>query len=329
MESIFRVALTQGTSMTPTTSTIVNRRRLITSGLTGVGLAMLPTSIATANANRNRGIIDAHVHVWTPDTQRFPLAEEFTKQDMQPASYTPEELMADAAPAGVTRVVLIQMSYYRYDNAYMLHVMEQHAGVYAGVAIVDEDDQPARHMRELAKQGVRGFRIAPGKRNADSWLQGVGMREMWRCGADERLAMCHLIDPKHLPSVAAMCRSYRATPVVIDHFARIGADGKIRDQDLDHLCRLATFPNVSVKISAYYALGKKRIPYTDLGPMIQRLISEFGSERLMWASDCPFQVQGNHTYQASLDLIQFQLDFLTPEDRAELLHNTAERVFFS
>ncbi len=34
-------------------------------------------------------VVDAHVHVWTPDTQAFPLSTKFTKADMQPASFTP------------------------------------------------------------------------------------------------------------------------------------------------------------------------------------------------------------------------------------------------
>ena len=36
--------------------------------------------------------IDAHVHVWTPDTAHYPLAAGYKKEDMKPASFTPEEL---------------------------------------------------------------------------------------------------------------------------------------------------------------------------------------------------------------------------------------------
>ena len=306
-----------------------DRRRLLKIGVTGVGFAMLPQPHADSSAQESDpGYIDAHVHVWTPDLKNYPLAEGYTRQDMKPASYTPEQLMRDAKPNGVSRIVLIQMSYYRYDNSYMLHVMKAHAGVYAGVAIVDEEHRPAHHMKELAEQGVTGFRIVP-TRAPNVWLKGDGMKSMWRCGADEQLAMCHLINPEHLPSVFKMCEQYPNTPVVIDHFARIGADGQIHKEDLDNLCRLSRFGSVSVKVSAFYALGKKQVPYHDLGPMIQRLLSEFGPERLMWASDCPFQVQGAHTYRASVDLIRNQLRFLTAKDNECLLRTTAERVFFS
>ena len=184
-------------------------------------------------------------------------------------------------------------------------------------------------MKVLAKQGVRGFRIRPGDRKPNNWLSGEGMRAMWRCGAEEQLAMCHLIDPEFIPSVDRMCQKYPRTPVVIDHFARVGIDGSIRKKDLDRLCRLARFPQVTLKVSAYYALGKKMMPYRDLGPMIRRVRDAFGTERIMWASDCPFQVQQGHTYQSSIDLIKRELEFLSPDDREWILRKTAERVFFS
>lgn len=309
-------------------SPLPTRRDLLRIGMAGVGIGLLSDGAAYAD-DAETDLIDAHVHVWTPDTEQYPLADGFKKANMHPPSFTRDELMAHANPCGVGRVVLIQMSFYRYDNSYMLKTMQDHEGEFSGVAVVDENNRPAAEMKKLAKQGVRGFRIRPGDRKPNDWLSSAGMQAMWRCGADEGLAMCHLINPEFLPSVERMCRKYPGTPVVIDHFARVGIDGNIRAEDLDNLCRLARFPQVSVKVSAYYALGKKKMPYHDLGPMIHRLVDTFGAERLMWASDCPFQVQEGHTYQASIDLIKTGLDFLTTDDREWILRKTAERVFFS
>ena len=61
------------------------------------------------------------------------------------------------------------------------------------------------------------------------------------------------------------------TPAVIDHFARIGVDGQIRDADLAALCKLARHKKTYVKVSAFYALGQKKPPYLDLIPMIKRV----------------------------------------------------------
>ncbi len=59
-----------------------------------------------------------------------------------------------------------------------------------------------------------------------------------------------------------MCSLHSDTPVVVDHLARIGADGVIRDADIRLLCALARHRNVYVKVSAFYALGRKSAPYT-------------------------------------------------------------------
>ena len=311
----------------------LSRRQFLRTGTTATVSSALMT--ASANATRaaadsaDEGYIDAHVHVWTSDTDRYPLKPGFPKSKMRRPSFTPEELFAHARPCGVTRVVLIQMSHYGYDNSYMLDMIRKHKGAFSGVAVIDSEKRPRDTMLELSRQGVRGFRIGPGKRPADRWLDGDGMAAMWKCGADEGLAMCPLMNPQHLPAVDRMCRRFPDTPLVIDHFARIGIDGEFRKADLDNLCRLARHKNAHVKVSAFSALGKKESPYLDLAPMIRRVLDAFGPERLMWATDGPWQVMGGHTYKDSIDLIRVRLDFLTDNDRQWLLRKTSQRVFFS
>lgn len=312
----------------------LTRREAVAVGVAGVAAATLGSSLPMLRADEEpkdkaKGFIDAHVHVWTPDVKAYPLAEGYTAKDMQPPSFTPAELLELAEPCGVKRIVLIQMSFFGTDNSYMLHAMREHEGTFGGVAVVDEHSEPVAAMRSLKKQGVRGFRIRPGKRKPDAWLGGDGMANMWKCGGDEGLAVCCLIDAEFLPAVAGMCRRFPDTPVVIDHFARIGVDGEIREADVANLCELAKHKNTFVKVSAFYALGKKKSPYTDLLPMVRRLLDAYGPERLMWATDCPYQVQEGHTYADSVALIRDHLDKLSDGDREWLLGKTAERVFFS
>jgi predicted TIM-barrel fold metal-dependent hydrolase len=270
--------------------------------------------------------IDAHVHVWTDDRASYPHAAG--ARDYPPPHFTPEEFLAHARPSGVSRAVLVQMSFYRRDHSYLLVAMAAHPGVFAGVGIVDASaPDPAADMRTLAARGLRGFRIAPGSAPR-TWLDGAGMAAMWRCAGERRLALCALIDADALPALAAMCARYPDTPVVVDHLARIGVGGVVRDADVRALCALAAHPNVAVKVSAFYALGAGAAPHLDLGPLIRRVYDAFGPRRLMWGSDCPFQVEDGHTYQASVDLIAERLDFLSAEDRAWMLRGAAESIFF-
>ncbi len=270
--------------------------------------------------------IDAHVHVWTDDRGRYPRAAG--ELDYEPPRFTPEDFLAHARPNGVAGAVLVQMSFYRYDHSYLLESIRAHPGKFSAIGLVDADGHdPVTTIAELASRGVRGFRIAPGT-SPQTWLDGPGMAAMWSCAAERRLALCPLVNADALAAIGRMCCRFPETPVVIDHLARIGVDGTVLDADVRALCRLAKHGNVHVKVSAFYALGRKRAPYTDLAPMIRRVFEDYGPKRLMWGSDCPFQVQDGQTYQASVGLICEHLDFLSSEDRDWLLSKTTESLFF-
>jgi predicted TIM-barrel fold metal-dependent hydrolase len=224
------------------------------------------------------------------------------------------------------------MSFYGMDNSYMLDMMKMHADVFAGTAVIDpHGKEPERLMGELAKKGVRAFRIHPrlSKQPPEKWLTPAGYEKMFAAGGRNNQAMSCLIDPDALPELDRMCTKYADTPVIIDHLCRIGADGTIRDRDVDALCGLAKHKRIMVKVGAFYALGKKQAPYTDLAPLIEKVVKAFGPSRCMWESDCPFQVQDRHTYKDSIDLVRTRLDFLKDEDRDWLLRKTAEKFFFT
>src|SRR3954471_860426 len=105
--------------------------------------------------------IDAHCHIWTPDVAQYPLGEGWKPEDMNPRSFTAEELLAICRPAGVGRVNLIQMSFYNprpgvetsiqngngFDNRYMLDMIKLYPDRFVGTAIVDPlGERPDRLM---------------------------------------------------------------------------------------------------------------------------------------------------------------------------------------
>ncbi len=245
---------------------------------------------------------------------------------MSPRVAAPEEVLDHARRSAVDRIVLIQMSYYGYDNSYMLDAMRR-CSAFAGVAVVDwTANHLDRDMLDLARQGVRGFRIcAEGQASACLRSEGVGM--MCRCGARERLAICLLILPDDLPAARELCERFPETPILIDHLAQAGAGGTVHPDHVQALCRLAKFPEVKVKVSAFYALGAGRPPHDDLVPLIERVYDAFGPQRLMWGSDWPFQL-ARGSYEDSISLVRDRLDFLSVDDREWLLRKTAEQVFF-
>ncbi|MGB7592236.1 MAG: amidohydrolase family protein [Terriglobia bacterium] len=279
------------------------------------------------NKNEAGIYIDAHVHVWTNDLHKYPLSPGVAVQDVKPEAYLPEEILSDARPCGIGRIVLVQMSYYGYDNSFMLEVIKRYPTVFRGIAVVDGRAKDLeRTMRSLARVGVRGFRLYP-EEISHTVLEQAGFQKMFRCAAEDRLSLCLLMNPDSLAVVNRQCRKYPDTPVVIDHLSRIGMGGSIREADVQALCRLAKHPEVRVKLSGFYALGQAKPPHLDLGPLIKRVCEAFGAKRLMWGSDCPFQVM-HESYEDAFSLIREQLDFISKEDKDWILGRTAEELFF-
>ena len=271
------------------------------------------------------GYVDAHSHIWTTDIKQFPLRKGVVVGDLKPRRFTAEDLIKLGHTENVTRHVLISHGpYHGYNNDYYTHAAAKHPGVFAVVGAMNPalDRIPGR-MRANRKLGITGYRIKPN--NATNWLQAEPMQAMWKTGAAENIAMCPLIDPKYVADLVPMCKQFPDTTVVIDHCARIDSHHK---EELNQLCTLAKLPNVYVKISAFYAFGAKKPPYSEQVPKIKRLFESFGPQRLMWASDCPYQLENGNTYSASISLVRDRLDFLLDTDKDWLLRRTAQKIFF-
>ena len=151
------------------------------------------------------------------------------------------------------------------------------------------------------------------------------MEQMWKTGAKEGMAMCCLMNPDGLPALDKMCQKHRDTTVVIDHLARIGVTGEIDPNEVDQLCKMAKHPNVYVKVSAFYALGKKKMPYHDLLPLIKKVYQAFGANRLMWATDFPW-IYEHPGYDKLTTIIETSIPDIQPHELAAIMGGTAKRV---
>ena len=90
-----------------------------------------------------------------------------------------------------------------------------------------------------------------------------------KTAAELKVSVCPLINPDTLPLIDKMCEWYPDTSVVVDHLARLGMADPPKAEEVRQLLRLARHAKTHVKASAFYALGAKKAPYTDLGPMIR------------------------------------------------------------
>ena len=78
-------------------------------------------------------IIDTHLHVWSDDFSRYPLAEGRQAGEAAPAELLNETM----AEAGVDKAVIVQPIYYLYDNRYVAECLRRFPGKFAAIGLVN------------------------------------------------------------------------------------------------------------------------------------------------------------------------------------------------
>ncbi|MEM6506244.1 MAG: amidohydrolase family protein [Planctomycetota bacterium] len=312
----------------------ITRRRTLQLGAATLAAQTLPGCKTVPTDLKSGGYIDAHAHVWSDDLEKYPLGPWATKADMKPTTFTDDQLLAVIQPHGLDRCVLIQHApLHGYDNSYIIDCARKRPGTFSVVAMINERTPNLKQrLQGLHGQGARGIRIGPTKHadrtlNVDppNWLKSPGQQLLWKYAAELDIAICPLLGPHFLPSLAPMCAQHPDTTVVIDHFGHIDVD---KPDTVAALTQLARHRSVHVKLSGFYKFGDQEAPYDDLAPMIGRVVDAFGPSRLMWASDLPYQLKDNNTYHDAIQLVKDQLVFLSSDERESILCGTAERVFF-
>lgn len=287
-------------------------------------------------------LVDAHIHVHSPDTESYPLAPGFTKDDFWYPSMTPDDYAQYARRYGTVRANLVQPTWYGLDHSYIIDCIANAPGRYVGTGIVPAMSDvalppPDRSMVALSERGIRAFRIRGRTARADlkmgtRWMEAPGYDAMFETAANRGLALSFLIGPDDLPEIDRLCSRYPDTKVVIDHVAGIRMrDSRFLADHVEALCGLARHRNVTVKLGPFHVLSERLPPYLDLLPLLHHVIEAFGPERCMWETDVGGPVpmsEPKEVYAATVELILEYADFLSDSDREWVLYRTAERVLF-
>ncbi len=267
-------------------------------------------------------IIDPHVHVWTHGP-RYPWAKE--TKDPPARDATPEMLLELMRANGVSRTVLIQVIYYRWDNSYTAEVLRQYPQYFRGVARVNPESPAAPEdlSRLVEEQGFQGVRLSPAADATGDWIRGPLMTPLWRRCQELKASMNILTVTGRLPDIAALVEKFPDLTVVIDHMADCPAD---RPDELKKLLALARYPQVFVKVSHTWSVSKMPYPYPDAQQQVKRLYDVFGPQRLMWGTDWPI-VEAHCEYAKALAMVRDEMKFLNEEDKSWMLSRTIQRVW--
>ena len=179
---------------------------------------------------------------------------------------------------------------------------------FAGIALYIFDDSTAT--------ALQGIETATWK-----WLVDNG----WPISVNSRgpswAAWMPVLD--RAPDVTVLV-SHAGLPPAMDKADTTEAEAGIRT-----VLALARYPNVHVKLSAFYALTRPShdYPHGAAWPYVELLLERFGVDRLVWGSDFPPHLE-HVSFPQTFELFH-KMPFLTDADRKKILRDNLMHILGS
>jgi predicted TIM-barrel fold metal-dependent hydrolase len=272
-------------------------------------------------------VTDAHVHVVSSDTDRFPLRPGgFGRDWWTGRSVDATQVTRDLDAAGVDRAVIVQaVGPYGNDNRYAHEVVAASGGRFALVVAIDTDgDDPATELTDLVARGtVGGVRIAAFAGDAP-WLTDGRGAAIWDAAAECGTNLVVACLAHHVPALAALVRRRPDVIVVLDHCAFPNLDGGPPYERAAPLLDLADHDAVHLKVTTIVLRAAESAGGAQA--FVATLVDTFGAGRVCWGSDHP------QTYEVAYEeMVQLASDAsgaLDADARSALLDTTARRLWF-
>ena len=272
-------------------------------------------------------VTDAHVHVVSSDTGRFPLRPGgFGRDWWTGRAVDAAQVTHDLDAAGVDRAVIVQaVGPYGNDNRYAHEAVAASPGRFALVVAIDTDgDDPATELVALVNRGnVAGVRVAAFAGDAPWMTDGRG-GAIWDAAADCGTNLVVACLAHHVPALAALVRRRPEVTVALDHCAFPDLDGGPPYNRAMSLLELADLAAVHLKVSTIVLRAA-----ADAGgarALVATLVDRFGAGRVCWGSDHP------QTYEVGYgEMVQLAFDAagaLEAGARTAVLDTTARRLWF-
>jgi predicted TIM-barrel fold metal-dependent hydrolase len=285
------------------------------------GLAALPALAASRPAGT---IVDSHVHLFSDDLQRFPLAPNAT---YKPTPLPVEEYVRFATEAKIDHAVIVHPEPYQDDHRYLEYCFsrEPSPNFFKGTCLFDPispqtpdrisalvDRNPGRivalRIHEIHVPGTPSLTAGPIK---DRDLRSPAMRDTWQRAQQLKLAIQMHFLPYYAPQIGELAARFPDVPVIFDHLGR-AMEGTAADQD--EVMKLGKLPQIYMKYSNAKA---------DAKPIVRRVWDAFGPDRIIWG----YFGHDRAGFEKETDLLDVMFDFAKESDRAKIRGANALKLF--
>lgn len=288
--------------------------------------------------------IDAHGHVFAKVTREFP--RETGGNTPPDREETVEKLMTYMAASDIDQAMIVQMGGATpAHHAYVLHCLRTYPDRFLGIGLIPEEvfPSPQEHMDRLTDgTGIVGFRLGlvGGPRDP---FESVDVRTLrtypiWKHAAEKDLVLWMYVRATDAHLIAYLVDAFPQVRVVLNHMGICPGEGKgshdrwgrpqidtpSYNPAFHTTIRLCKYDNVTTKLSGHYAFSKEPFPYPDLEGWNRALLTSFGADRLMWATDFPW-IYEEPGYDKLTKLVDEAMPNIKPHEYEAIMGGTAKR----
>lgn len=257
-------------------------------------------------------LVDAHCHVFKAD---MPLRDN--PRHAPTYDFTVEALLEVLDANKVGFAVLAAASPWADYNDYLIDCVAARPRLRGTVILEPTVERDT--MRQMAKEGIIGVRMHMiGVAIPD--LTTFAYRRTFRRIADLGWHIHLHAECRDLPDLLPKLEASGA-PIVVDHLGRPDPAEGFDSAGFRALTEAVERGNTWVKAS-----GPHRLGFDFAADALRELIRRTGSERLVWASDCPFVGSEDTTYEST---IKWLYDAVPDhEARRRILGSNALQLYF-
>ncbi len=273
-------------------------------------------------------MIDAHVHFWNP-VRRDDILIVRREPSLEKRAM-PEDLLPLLAEAGVDTAVSIQSAPNQSETEHLIETSARVDPVRAVVGWVDLGSPDiASRLRALSCQPkIAGIRAMLNRVEGVDWLADERQRPGISALAESGLSLDLIARTEHVPAIQRIADEFPALTIIVDH----GASPPFGRSEFSNwqaaTAALASRVNVLTKFSGFAEEAPKNWTTRTVEPALHHLLSNFGPQRIMWASNWPvIDLRGGYIHWAKVSRELLDRAGLNALERKSIEEMTARRAY--
>lgn len=275
-------------------------------------------------------LIDIHPHIISRDTNRYPISPLGGKRSewsvLRPIDF--DQLVAGMDEAGIDKAAIVHSSTtYGYDNSYLADAIADHRDRFTGVFSVDVREPNAteriRYWLDRGLTGLRLFAVGSTVKTDQSWIADTATFPVWDYCSEHGVAVAISMRQEGLPHLIRVIERFPHVRIVLDHLLHAPMNDGPPYRLATPLFEMAQYRNVYLKLTSALISRTREAPATP-ETFFGKLLSEFGSARIAWGSNCP-AVAG--TLPELAQNARATLSILPLADQENILFRTAQALY--